>query len=266
MKKNSILNKGILLVIACLVSSYAMAQDTMINTKHYNNLYQYGIADAFLGGQYRGSLPISQLKLNGDFGVGAPDMLDGELIEYYGKVYQTKASGQTTEAPDTLKTALAFVCFFKPDTSFRITDTVSQKETLRQIESYLNNKNGIYAIRITGLFKHVKTRAFHPVDKEPFPALASIPDRQEFFEFSQVDGVLCGYKMPSYMDGININGFHFHFLSAKHNAGGHVLDFLPENVLVEIAAINNLQVTIPRDKSFIDFKFKEQTAPAITNK
>jgi len=63
-----------------------------------NLLYQFGIADAFVGGLYRGTLPVTQLKANGDFGLGAPDMLDGELTLYKGKLYQTKANGETAEA------------------------------------------------------------------------------------------------------------------------------------------------------------------------
>jgi acetolactate decarboxylase len=264
--KKRFIQVAITLFVVSLFSNYAKAQDTTKCAKRYNSLYQYGIADAFLGGVYKGELPIGQLKLKGDFGVGAPDMLDGELIACKGKVYQTKASGETIEVPDTLKTGLAFVCFFKADTSFRITDSISQKAALQQIENYLGNKNGIYAIRITGLFMHVKTRAFHPVDKEPFPALASIPDKQEFFEFNHVSGTLCGYKMPSYMGGVNISGFHFHFLSAQHNAGGHALDFSPENVLVEIAIINTFEVAIPQDKLFKDFKFKGPGEAGMTNK
>ncbi|KAF5276818.1 hypothetical protein FQR65_LT16161 [Abscondita terminalis] len=59
----------------------------MNHKQQYNKLYQYGVADAFVGGLYKGTLPLKALKLKGDFfGLGAPDMLDGELTMLDGKI------------------------------------------------------------------------------------------------------------------------------------------------------------------------------------
>src|SRR4051812_41767604 len=84
----------------------------------YNKLYQFGVADAFVSGLYHGEWPLTTLKENGDFGIGAPDLIDGELTMYNGKVYQTKSNGQTAEAPEEAKTPFAFVSHFKADATF----------------------------------------------------------------------------------------------------------------------------------------------------
>jgi len=42
-----------------------------VQEKH-NVSYNYGVLDAFVGGLFRGSLPIKDLKLKGDFGLGVP--------------------------------------------------------------------------------------------------------------------------------------------------------------------------------------------------
>jgi acetolactate decarboxylase len=254
--------KSIFLLLLVIVSSHQLAaQNLPHNIKKSqpsppNLLYQFGIADAFVGGLYRGTLPAAKLKANGDFGLGAPDMLDGELTMYKGKLYQTKANGQTAEAPDSLTTSLMFVTFFKAGTVFRITAPATQAALFQQIETYLKNKNGMYAIRITGTFNHIKTRAFLPFTKEPFPPLATILDKQRFFESSHTKGVLIGYKIPGYLAGVNIEGYHFHFLSDQFNQGGHSLDFSLENAQVEIAEMNGFKLDVARDKAFMDYNFK----------
>ncbi|MGG5207724.1 acetolactate decarboxylase [Chryseobacterium sp. MIQD13] len=220
-----------------------------------NRLYQYGIADAFVGGIYKGTLPLKDLKRKGDFGLGAPDMLDGELTILDGKVYQTKATGQTIEPGSEFKTSLSFVTFFKPDTSFTIEKKADDKLLLGQISKAFSNKNGMYAIKISGKFSHIKTRAFPPVKEEPFPALTSIFDAQKTFDISEKEGVLIGYHLPEYLNGINIKGFHFHFLSTDKKYGGHVLDFTGEHLKIEIAELKGFELETSEHKDFQNFRF-----------
>lgn len=222
-----------------------------------NRLYQYGVADAFVGGLYKGTLPISELKKNGDFGLGAPDMLDGELMMYEGKVFQTQASGLTRIVPNTFKTSLSFVTFFKPDMQFEMTNSTAREQVLALIEQKLTNKNGLYAIKITGRFDSIRTRAFPPVTAEPFPPLSTIMDRQHFFDMKNTKGVLVGYKFPSYLNGINVAGYHFHFLSENERDGGHVLDFVGNDLKIEVAALNRFDLEIPKVGEFQQFKFKD---------
>lgn len=220
-----------------------------------NRLYQYGIADAFVGGIYKGTLPLKDLKLKGDFGLGAPDLLDGELTIMDGKVYQTKATGQTIEPGNEFKTSLSFVTFFKPNASFVIEKKTDGKSLLEQISKTLSNKNAMYAIKISGKFNHIKTRAFPPVKNEPFPVLTSIFDTQKTFDFSEKEGVLIGYYLPEYLNGINVKGFHFHFLSTDKKYGGHVLNFTGENLKIEMAELKSFELETSKHKDFQNFKF-----------
>lgn len=138
-----------------------------------------------------------------------------------------------------------------------------QKEILERLAGYLGNINGMYAIRISGLFHHVRTRAFPPVAGDSFPPLASILDRQHFFDYDQVRGVLVGYKMPAWLGGINIAGFHFHFLSDDLKKGGHVLDFSAEEIKVEIALLEDIHVAVPKGRNFENFNMKGGNSPAL---
>ncbi|ROI06973.1 acetolactate decarboxylase [Chryseobacterium sp. G0240] len=234
-----------------------------MNKERYNKLYQYGVADAFVGGLYKGTLPVSEIKLKGDFGLGAPDMLDGELTMLDGKVYQTKATGETVEPPNDFKTSMLFTTFFKADTVFNIQKTIGEKDLWAQISKELKNKNAMYAIKITGRFDHIKTRAFPPVEKESFPPITTIFDRQRFFEFNNTNGKLIGFHLPEYLNGINSKGFHFHFLSSDKKQGGHVLDFMAGNLKIEIAELKSFELDIPTDKDFQQFKFETKDNEAL---
>jgi alpha-acetolactate decarboxylase len=240
-----------------------MATDTTKKITLYNRLYQYGIADAFVGGLYKGTLPLKDLKSKGDFGLGAPDMLDGELTILNGKVYQTKATGITIEAGDQFKTSLSFVTFFRPDKGFSMEKEANKEAVFQLISANLPNKNSIYAIKITGRFRMVKTRAFPPVKEEPFPVLTSIFHTQKTFDFSNTEGVLVGYYIPEYLNGINVKDFHFHFLSADKKQGGHVLDFVGENLKIELANLNSFELELPQNKDFQNFQFTTKNNEAL---
>src|SRR5690606_1613886 len=73
-----------LAIILCLSSLTIQAQESR-DAKENNTLFIAGHASAFIGGLYDGYLPYHQLKLHGDFGLGAPDKIDGELLVLNGK-------------------------------------------------------------------------------------------------------------------------------------------------------------------------------------
>ena len=38
-------------------------------------------------------------------------------------------------------------------------------------------------------------------------------------------GSIVGFRFPSYAQGLNVAGYHFHFITDDRSAGGHVLGF-----------------------------------------
>jgi acetolactate decarboxylase len=219
------------------------------------SLFQYGIADAFVNGIYEGQLLVGELKKHGNFGVGAPNLIDGELTMMDGKVYQTNAKGETFEAPDTLKSPLVFVSAFKADTVRTLTDVVNIHTLFDRIEQLLPDKNRIYAIRITGNFAAMKTRAFSPVIQKPFKPLSQLLDQQHVFNFEPANGAMIGFYMPGYLSGINIVGLHFHYLSTDFKHGGHVLEVKSAQVTVEIAEIDSYHLSVPNTLDFKKYNF-----------
>lgn len=80
---------------------------------------------------------------------------------------------------------------------------------------------------------------------------------QHFFNFTGAQGVLVGYCIPAYMEGPNISGYHFHYLSGNHQNGGHLIDVVTQGITVEICELNGFTVDLPQSQAFKNFNFKQ---------
>jgi acetolactate decarboxylase len=229
----------------------------------HNNLYSAGYASAFIGGLYDGYFPYHQLKAHGDFGLGAIDKMDGELTMLNGNIYQTQFTGKTRLVNDADKTPYAVVCFFHAAKVFSVNTILDKAGLYKYLDSLLSDQNGMYAIHIRGNFSYVKTRAFPPVAKKPYLPLADMLDKQHFFEFNNTDGDLVGYRLPSFMEGAHISGYHFHFLSDKKDAGGHIIDLKTKSITIEIDKLDSYTVDLPQNADFAHFDFKKDRKEEI---
>ncbi|WP_428329950.1 acetolactate decarboxylase [Mucilaginibacter sp.] len=253
------LSISILLVFNLHVSTTAQ---TNANTTS-GNLFSAGYAAGFIGGLYDAYYPYKQLKEHGNFGLGAPAKLDGELLILNGKLYQTQSTGKTTLMSDTGKTPYAIVCFFHADKVYKPGMVLTKAALFHYLDSVLTNINGIYAIHIKGSFNYVKTRAFPPVEQKPYLPLAAMLNKQHFFEFKNISGDLVGYKLPAFMEGAHISGYHFHFLADNKEAGGHMIDFIASDITIEVHTLNSYTMDLPQNDDFKNFDFKKDRKEEI---
>jgi acetolactate decarboxylase len=235
-------------------------QKTPVND---GNLYSAGYASAFIGGLYDAWYPYKKLHQHGDFGLGAPAKLDGELIMLNGKLYKTQFTGKTSPVSDAEETPYAVVCFFKVAKVYKPTGQLTKAALFKYMDSVLTNQNGIYAIHIKGNFKYVKTRAFPPVQQKPYVPLAAMLDKQHFFEFNSIKGDMVGYKLPGMMEGPHIAGYHFHFLSADKTSGGHIIDVVADGITIEVDMLNSYTMELPPTVDFRNFDFKKDRKEEI---
>lgn len=61
---------------------------------------------------------------------------------------------------------------------------------------------------------------------------------------------MVGFRMPEYMEGLNVPGYHFHFITDDRKAGGHVLDCLIEEAMVEIDYSSGFHMKLPENDGF----------------
>lgn len=212
-------------------------------------LFQYGAMDALLAGYYEGGFAVGELRRHGDLGLGTFAALDGEMVVVDGRVYQVKMDGRAYPAPDTEKTPFAAVTFFRPRQFIPVQAAASLKELEQVLDTALPGTNVFYALKAEGRFREVTVRSV-PRQSRPYPSLARAVAHQAVFKLKDVEGVLVGFRSPALARGVDVPGYHFHFLTRDRSAGGHVLDFALENVTVQVDPCRRLELVLPGDREF----------------
>ncbi|MDI6852776.1 MAG: acetolactate decarboxylase [Deltaproteobacteria bacterium] len=215
-----------------------------------NGLFQYSTIQALMEGIYDGDLTFKGLSKHGDFGIGTFNALDGEMIGVDGKFYQVKADGVAYPVAETAKTPFANVTFFRAEKTINIKKAVGFNELEKCLGALLPSANLIYAIKITGTFPYIKTRSV-PRQQKPYPRLTDAVKQQAVFEFREIKGVLVGFRTPPFLSGVNVAGYHLHFITADRRAGGHVLDFRTGEAEIETSRMTKFDLHLPQNAEFL---------------
>jgi acetolactate decarboxylase len=212
-------------------------------------LTQVSTIDALMTGVYDGEKTLGWLREKGDFGHGTFNTLDGEMVVLDGQVYRVTAAGTVERPPMETKTPFASVTFFEPDRNLPLEPGIDFQRFVQKVGSLLPSPNIFYAMKITGTFRTVKARSV-PAQKKPYRPLSEVVKTQPVFELKNVQGTIVGFWCPPYVKGINVPGYHLHFLTADRKAGGHVLDFNVEKAILEIDDTRELSLVLPSDSAF----------------
>lgn len=191
-------------------------------------LFQYSTIGALMNGNYDGGVSFKELSGKGNFGIGTLDNLDGEMIALDAVFYQITDKGKVQEIPQNKETPFAILTFFNSEKTIHISNKVTNSGLEAIITELLDETSYPVAIKITGEFESIKTRSV-PAQKRPFPTLSEAVKKQTVFNYSNVKGTLVGFYFPKYFEGINVPGFHFHFLSDDKTKGGHAMEYVVVN-------------------------------------
>lgn len=217
-------------------------------------LFQTATISALLEGLYDGNMTLADLAKRGDLGIGTFDGLDGELILLGGEFYRVRADGRVYR-PDPAETTTPFasVTFFDAD----LAATVAGPLDLAHLEALMDKtladagagRNVPVAARITGTFTYMKTRSV-PKQAKPYPRLVDVTAKQPTFEFRNVKGTIVGFRFPDFAQGVNVPGWHLHFLNADETGGGHILELETAKVRVEMDRTPTLTIFVPQGGAF----------------
>lgn len=211
-------------------------------------LVQVSTIDAILNGLYEGMTDFKTLQTYGDFGIGTFVGLDGEMISLDGRFYQVKADGIAYEVPDTMETPFASMTFFDSDKELELAQGMNFTELQVFLDDNLPTENIFYAIKISGTFSYMKTRSV-PGQQKPYPPLVEVTANQPVFELNDVKGTIVGFRSPPYAAGVNVPGYHLHFLTEDASAGGHILDFTVEKATAFIDNTSGFYMVLPGEGS-----------------
>ena len=211
-------------------------------------LTQISTIDAVLAGIYDGVVDFGILREYGDFGIGTFEGLDGEMLGFDGQFYQVRSDGIAYPVSSSMKTPFASVTFFETDFSKRLPADMNYEELQAFLNNCLPTDNLFYAIRIDGEFGYMKTRSV-PAQEKPYPPLVEVTGEQPTFEFKNVSGTVAGFRLPDYAAGVNMPGYHLHFINEDKNGGGHILDLRTGDCLATIDYTREFYMILPDDSS-----------------
>lgn len=238
-----------------------------VATQEKETLYQVSTFNALSRGVYDGSETFGELKAHGDTGLGTLEALDGELIGLDGQFYQMKADGSVVKVGDNEKTPFAITTYFDTDRTSRVTSLSSLAQYMASLNESMANRNIMYAIEAHGHFNQVKARSV-PAQQKPYPELTEAVKNQTVFNFNDINGTIVGFWFPDYMSGVNVAGFHFHFISDDRKSGGHLLDCSADELTSAIDETGNFYMALPQSSDFgrADIGKTNETAVKVIEK
>jgi acetolactate decarboxylase len=237
------------LIISSLFGLFGCCPQKSNEVSKTKAVFQYSTLSALLEGVYDGEMTVGELKKRGDYGIGTFNALDGELVLSEGECYKVTSDSKVHKISDSEKIPFAAICTYIPDTVIRINRAVNLKKLENYIDSVVVKTNLIYAYKVSGRFDTIVIRSV-PKQEKPYKRLIEVYKMQGIYTFTNQEGILFGYKFPEYLKDVNMDNYHFHFLSSDKSKGGHLLNCTLTSGEVSVAYVRNFTLQLPDNKYF----------------
>jgi len=208
---------------------------------HAHVAAQIGTIGSLLDANYDGAMTLGELIARGDLGIGTTHGLGGELLIVDGELFLANADGDITIPEFSETTPFAVVCPEDPFLSVEASGTGSQIE---QTIVTVARGTSVIGLRIEGTFAHVSLRSVERQVK-PYPPLAEAVKHQHTFSCEEVSGTIVGFCFPDALAGIEVPGFHLHFITEDRTRGGHVMDYVLTKGTISLTEVDDLHVELP---------------------
>ena len=225
-------------------------------------LFQASTIGALLDGAFDGDLHFAELAEHGDLGLGTLNALDGEMVALDGRFYRADVEGRINEVDPEESTPFAVVTKFEPTIDAVLADGLGHDALLAALDALLPPAASSCAVRLDGHFELVRARSV-PRQEPPYRPLAEVVADQHVFELTDLEGTMLGFRFPAYVEGIEVAGYHLHFLSADRSRGGHVLDSRSSGLRARLDPSNDLHVELPPAVDLADPDLAAATHAAI---
>ncbi|MGH2973721.1 MAG: acetolactate decarboxylase [Solirubrobacterales bacterium] len=226
-------------------------------------LFQASTIGALLAGSYDGDLSFAELAEHGDLGLGTLNGLDGEMIALEGCFYRADVDGMAAEIPPQERTPFAVVTNFSAAIDAQIAGPLDHEALLVRLDQRIPIGAVSCAIRLDGRFEAVRARSV-PRQNPPYRPLAEVVAEQHVFDLTDVEGTMLGFRFPDYIEGIEVSGFHLHFIDADRRRGGHVLGCRSAGDLrVRLDPSGELHVELPPGIELADPDLAAETHAAV---
>jgi len=231
-----------------------------------NRMYQVSTLQALALGYTKKVITVDELLQKGDTGLGTFEDVNGEMIIMDGHCFQAKWDGSVTEADHSAGVPFSAVAWLLGDRQFEMEykpDIESIRTELTQrIEEHFG-LNSMHVVRIDGEFEKVDARSEEPYRSHHITLKEVLDKNQTSFVFENIRGSLVGVYYPDHMDGINMPGWHLHFLSEDRKKGGHVFNVIMKKGNVRLDKISTIEIDLPKAAAFDTYSLKQASEEEI---
>lgn len=231
-----------------------------------NRMYQVSTLQALALGYSRAVIRVSELLQKGDTGLGTFEDVNGEMIVMDGHCYRADQDGNVTVVDPETGVPFAAVAKLYGRQQFPLVNMPDIESIRTELTRKIEEKfglNSMHIVRIDGEFEMVDARSEAPYRSHHITLKEVLSQTQKAFLFENIRGSLVGVYFPDYMDGINMPGWHLHFLSEDRSRGGHVFDVSLREGEARVDKIGNIFINLPKEAAFDTYSLKQDLQEEI---
>ena len=212
---------------------------------------QASTLNALMLGNFDRTVSVAEFLKQSDTGIGTYTGLDGEAIFEDGVAYKAAADGSVVSM--TPEDGVAFGTVTSFDSSVPV-HRVTEIRSLEALKAALDkriaaNRNVFYMVKLRGEFSTMHVRSCFVCEK-PYPTLSEAASHQREFRYENTAGSVIAVYCPDYVEGINLPGWHFHYLSGDKTKGGHILGLSADALDLQINALREFELVLPENTEF----------------
>ena len=231
-----------------------------------NKMYQVSTLQALALGYSRAVITVKELINEGNTGLGTFEDVNGEMVVMDGHCFRADQDGHVSEVSLETGVPFAAVATLQGEQEFQLKNIPDieavRTELTRKIEERFG-LNSMQVVRIDGVFEKVDARSEAPYRSHHVTLKEVLSRNQKAFIFENIRGSLVGVYFPDYMDGINMPGWHLHFISEDRTKGGHVFDVSIGEGAVKVDKITSIEINLPKEAAFDTYSLKQDLQEEI---
>lgn len=194
LKNISVLASIMLLTAAC------SNDDNIINNGNSDDkaVFQVSTLQSLMDGGYDGTITVSELKTNGDIGLGTFDHINGEMIVLNDTVFQALWDGSVIVSSDTTTVPFADVATFTEDKPFNAKEAADMADLSAKLDSVLQEfgNNNIFIVKIDAHCQYITVRSEVPQTPPYSPLLEVLPTAERSFSYEDISGTFVAMCFP----------------------------------------------------------------------
>ncbi len=207
--------------------------------------FQAGTLNALMDGHFGGDATVGEVLAHGDHGIGTIEHLAGELVIVDGEAFVVDARGVVKRVPSDTPTPFAVVCQFSPLAVVELHGPLGLSKLRERLDGLVSESLSVLAVKVDGEFAELRLRSVH-AQQPPYPSLTEVTRHQTEWRVASACGTVVGFRFPDRAAGVEVPGYHLHFISDDRTQGGHVLDLTMVRGKAAVDGGDDLHVELPK--------------------